>query len=154
MIRLNSTLFVLTSFILIVILQMACSTKYKKENSELLSNIADTLNYGKKDYDLMREYLNSDTSFISVITEGISISDTHSMKVKRLLTTEYELRDKIGLTDSEIDALILSYYTNKNIMDRFNEIDQRLLKTDAEAIRAKTDSIVKSIEGIKKESKK
>jgi hypothetical protein len=39
-------------------------------------------------------------------------------------------------------------------MDRFNEIDQRLLKTDAEAIRAKTDSIVKSIEGIKKESKK
>jgi hypothetical protein len=113
MIRLNSTLFVLTSFILIVILQMACSTKYKKENSELLSNIADTLNYGKKDYDLMREYLNSDTSFISVITEGISISDTHSMKVKRLLTTEYELRDKIGLTDSEIDALILSYYTNR-----------------------------------------
>ncbi len=153
MTRLNSNHFGLTSIILLVTLQMTCSTKDKDENDKLVSNIEDTLNYGEKDYDLMREYFSSDSLFISTMTKGISVGDTNSMKIKKLLTTEYESRDKIGLTDSEIDAMILSYYTTKNVIDRFNEIDKRLPKTDAEAIRAKTDSIVNSIESIKKDLK-
>lgn len=143
----------LISIILLVALQITCSTNDKNENDKFVLNIDDTLNYGEKDYNLMREYFNADSVFISTITKGVSVGDTNSMKIQKLLITDYELRDKTGLTDSEINALIFSYHTTKNVLNRFNEIEKRLPKTKAEAIRAKTDSIVNSLESIKKDLK-
>jgi len=94
MTRLPSKSFRLISISLIATLQIECSTK--KENAVQVSSVVDTLNYEKKDYDLMREYFSADTLLVSNLNKGIEVGDTNSIKFKKLLTTEYELRDKIG----------------------------------------------------------
>ena len=131
--------------------QISCSTQDKKESADQLSSVLDTLNYGKKDYDLMRAYFNADSLFLSRLDKGIKQGDTSSIKINRLLATDYASRSKIGMTDREIDAMIFLYYTMKNAIERLNEIDNRLPKTDADEISAKTDSIINSIEALKKE---
>jgi hypothetical protein len=142
MTRLNSKFFRLILIPLIATLQIKCSIQAKKENTLQVSSILDTLNYEKKDYDLMREYFSSDTSFLSNLNKGIEVGDTNSIKVKKLLTSEYELRQKTGISESEIDALIFSYYAIKTVMDKFQEIESRLHKAGADPDAAKRKSVV------------
>ena len=153
MIRLKSECFKLVSAILIATLLEACSPGNSKESEENASTIVDTLNYEKKDYDSMRLYFNADTLFLSTLKKGTELGDTKSVKMKKLLTTEYESRDETGMTESEIDAVILSYYTLKKVTERFKGIESRLPKTGADALRLKTDSLIKSIEKLKKKLK-
>jgi hypothetical protein len=155
MTRFNSKFFRPIFISLIATLQINCSTQDKKENIARVSSIVDTLNYEKKDYDLMREYFSSDTLFLSNLNKGIEVGDTNSIKMKKLLASEYESRDKIGIAESEIDALIFSYYAIKNVTDKFKEIESRLSKADggADAVRGKTDSAINAIEKLKREMK-
>jgi hypothetical protein len=153
MTRLNSKFFQEIFIFLIATLQINCSTQDKKENMSQVSSIVDTLNYEKKDYDLMREYFSSDTLFLSNMNKGIVVGDINSIKVKKLLTSKYEARDKTGISESEIDALIYSYYAIKKVTDKFKEIESRLPKTDggADAVRRRTDSTINAIEKLKRE---
>lgn len=153
MTRLNSKFIGLIFTLLIVSLQINCSTKGEKKNTELVFSIVDTLNYEKKDYDLMRGYFNSDSLFLSRLKKGIEQGDSNSIKINKLLTTDYESRHKFGMTDSEIDAIIFSYYASKKVLDRFKEINNELPRTDADAVQRKTDSIINSIEALKKDLK-
>jgi hypothetical protein len=155
MTRLNSK-FCRPIFIsLIATLQINCSTQDQRENIEQAASIVDTLNYEKKDYDLMREYFSSDTLFLSNLNKGIEVGDTNSIKINRLLTSEYESRDKTGIAESEIDAFIFSYYAIKKVTDKFKEIENRLPKTNggADAVRRNTDSTINAIEKLKREMK-
>src|SRR5688572_24605045 len=153
--RLDSKFFQPIFIALIVILQIKCSTQGNKENVVDVSSIVDTLNYEKKDYDLMREYFNSDTLFLSNLDRGIEVGDTNSIKAKKLLTFEYELRDKTGFSESEIDALIFSFYAMKEVRGKFDEIESRLRKTagDPDAQKRKTDSITNALEKLTQEMK-
>ncbi len=155
MTRLNPKFFRLIFIFLITTLQINCSTQDKKENIAQVSSIVDTLNYEKKDYDLMREYFSSDTLFLSNLNKGIEVGDTNSIKMKKLLTSEYESRDKTGIAESEIDALIFSFYAIKKVTDKFKEIESRLPKTDggADTIQRRTDSTINAIEKLKREMK-
>ena len=73
--------------------------------------------------------------------------------MQELLATEYEQRDKTGITESEIDAVIYSYYASKKVVDQFKAIESRLPETDADVIRRETDSMINVIEKLKKEMK-
>ena len=77
----------------------------------------------------MREYFSSDTLFLSNLNKGTEVGDTNSIKIKRLLTYQYESRNKTGIAESEIDALIFSYYAIKKVTDKFKEIESRLPRT-------------------------
>jgi chromosome segregation ATPase len=127
----------------------------KKENMVQVSSIVDTLNYEKKDYDLMRDYFSADTLLVSNLSKGIQVGDTNSIKFQKLLTTEYELRDKIGICESEIDALIFSHYARKTVMEKFEEIESRLQKAgaDPESAKRKSDSVINRIEELTEEMK-
>jgi hypothetical protein len=155
MTRLNSKFFQLIFISLIATLQINCSTQDKKENSAHVSSIVDTLNYEKKDYDLMREYFSSDTLLLSNLNKGIEAGDTNSINMKKLLTSEYESRDETGIAESEIDALIFSFYAIKKVTDKFKEIESRLPETDgdADAVRRRTDSTINAIDKLKREMK-
>jgi hypothetical protein len=134
---------------------MTCSTQNKKENIAQVSSILDTLNYEKKDYDSMREYFNTDTLFQSKLSKGIEVGDTSAIKIKNLLTTEYESRDKTGMTEPEIDIIIFSFYAAKEVRGKFNEIESRLRKAvgDPDAAKRKTDSLINRMDKLKQEMK-
>ena len=153
MTRLPSKFFRLISISLIATSQIGCSTK--EENAVQVSSVVDTLNYEKKDYDLMREYFSADTLLVSNLNKGIEVGDTNSMRFKKLLITEYELRDKIGISESEIDALIFSHYARKTVLQKFKEIESRLQKAgaDPEAAKRNADSVVSRLEELKQEMK-
>jgi hypothetical protein len=153
--RLNSKFLSSTLICLVATLQIYCSGQGKKQDIAQGALIVDTLNYEKKDYDLMREYFSSDTLFLLNLNKGIEIGDTNSIITKKLLTSEYESRDKTGITESEIDALISSYYAIKKVTGKFKEIESRLPKTDggADAVRRRADSTINVIEKLKREKK-
>src|SRR5688500_18946423 len=144
MLRLNSKFLRPIFMSLIATLQINCSPQDKKENIAQVSSVVDTLNYEKRDYDLMREYFSSDTLFLSSLNKGIEAGDTNSIKINKLLSSEYESRNETGIAESEIDALIFSYYAIKKVTDKFKEIESRLRKIDggADSVRKRTDSII------------
>jgi hypothetical protein len=151
--RFKSNCFWLAVVILIGILPIACSPGERKESQEQLLTFEDTLNYRKMDYDSMRDYFRTDTLFLSTLSKEIEVGDTNSIKVRKLLMTEFESREKVGLTEAEIEALIFFYHTSKTVTEKFEELESRLSKTDTNAVRVKTDSIVKAIEKLKAEMK-
>jgi len=155
MTRLTSKFSCIICIYLIATLQISCSTDCKNENNAHISPILDTLNYGKKDYDLMRAYFSSDTLTLSNLKKEIEAGNTDAIKLNKLLTSEYELRHKTGVTEPEIKALMFSYYTLKGRMDEFLEIESGLRKagggSDPDAIRKKTDSLINTIEKLKQE---
>jgi flagellin-like hook-associated protein FlgL len=155
MVRLNSKPLRPIFISIIATLLINCSTQDKKENAEQISSLVDTLNYEKKDYDLMREYFSSDTVVLSNLNKGVEVGDTNSIKLNKLLASEYESRSKTGVTESEIDALIFSYYAIKKVSDKFEEIESRLQKSngDAGAVQRRTDSLNTAIEKLKQEMK-
>ena len=155
MVRLNLKFLGSIFIFSIVILQINCSKQNKKEDTAHAPSIIDTLNYEKIDYDLMREYFSSDTFFLLSMNKRIDVGDTNSVKMKKLLKTEYESRDKTGISESQINALIFSYYARKKVTDKFKEIESRLPKTggDADAVRRETDSLINIIEELKQETK-
>jgi hypothetical protein len=149
---LKSSWFRLITFVLVAISWLSCGTENRKEKGQA-SAIIDTLNYGKMDYDSMRDYFSTDTLFLSTLSKRIGVGDTNSIKVRKLLATEFESREEVGLTEAEIEALILFSYTSKTVTEKFDELESGLLETDANSVRTRTDSIVKAIEKLKVEMK-
>jgi hypothetical protein len=135
--------------IVVSLLLSNCSTHDKNQ----ISGLTDTLDYREKDYELMRQYFNSDSLFSLSLNEQVESGDTNSLKLKTLLTVPYDSRKVSRMTDSEIDVLILSYYTAKKTLDRFNEIESTLPKTDPHKIRQETDSMINLLDSLKKELK-
>jgi len=131
--------------ITVSVLLINCSTPDKNQNSDS----PDTLNYGEKDYELMRGYFNSDSLFNLALNEQIKNGDTNSLKVKTLLAVPYASRNASRMTDSEIDVLILSYYTADRTLNKFNVIESSLPKTDPHKIREETDSIINLLDSLK-----
>jgi hypothetical protein len=114
------------------------------------AELADTLNYGEKDYDLMRAYYKSDTMIMSMLTEKILQGDSDAIKAGELLNTPYALRLNTKIEDSEIDAMIFAYYATKKVKDRFAEIEKTLPpKTSTDSIY----SLMDSLESIRKQLK-
>jgi hypothetical protein len=57
-----------------------------------------------------------------------------------MLNTPYTMRGDLELKESEIDAMIYSYYISKEVQDKFNDIERRL--TDETLSKTSSDSII------------
>jgi hypothetical protein len=147
MTELNSKCLLSIFIFLIFTIQTGCSPQDKHPSS-----FVDTLNYKKEDYDLMRDYFNSDTLFLSNVSKGVDIGDTNAIKVRNLLATEYESRDTLRMTESDIDLVIFSYYSMARVKERFKEIESRLQKEvgNSDEVQQKTDSLHTKLEELKK----
>jgi hypothetical protein len=133
-------------FLLTIIICFRCSTATRKVNEQ---GALDTLTFGQKDYDSMRKYFSHDSLFISALNQKIGTGDSNAIKIKKLLNTPFDLRRNTGMNETEINVAILSYYSSKEVTDKFREIDKTLLMTDTATIRSKTDSILESMDKLK-----
>jgi len=131
-------------------MNMSCGRKSNTENESPFVP-GDELKFNSTAYDSMRRYYSSDTAFILMLTEKINAGDTNAIMVKNLLVTPYESRNATGLNDSKIGTLILGYRVSKRTLDKFSEIENSLPQEDAASIRETTDSVVNSIEEMKRD---
>jgi hypothetical protein len=131
-----------------VFFSIGCANQ-SQDQKKLGSQLSDTLNFGEADYNLMREYYNSDSSFQSLVDEKISKGDTNAIKMKELLSTPFSSRSRIGISDQEINVMIYSYYISKKVIDRFNQIDSTLQGVNVESEKGKMDSIINKMEKLK-----
>jgi hypothetical protein len=99
----------------------------KKANSNnIAKQVLDTLSYTEKDYDLMRDFYNSDTAFQKKLGERIQSGDSSAIQFKKLLITSYELRYNAQLEEQDIKGMIYAYQISKNVLDKFSKIDNQL----------------------------
>ena len=132
--------------LLTVMFFFKCSTATRNVNER---GLLDTLTFGQKDYDSMRKYFSHDSLFMSALDQRIGTGDSNAIKIKMLLGTPFDLRRNCGMNQTEINVAILSYYSSKEVTDKFREIDKTLLVTDTSTIRSETDSILESMNKLK-----
>jgi hypothetical protein len=130
-------------FLLTIIVCFGCSSPTKKVDERIR---LDTLSFGQKDYDSMREYFTHDSLFMAALNQKISAGDSNAIKVKILLNTPFDLRRNAGIDETEIYVAIRSYYLSKEVTNKFSEIDRTLLMADTATIGSETDSILESID--------
>jgi hypothetical protein len=130
----------------------SCGEK-PRDNGTLTSELEPEMEFDSMAYDSMRVYYNSDTAFVSMLLSRVHAGDTNALKVKRLLNTPYSSRNSTGLNDSEIGSMVFAYRSSKKVIDRFTEIESALPKNDPDSLRMSTDSIIRSLEELKKDLK-
>jgi len=134
---------IVIALILIVLAVIMYFITQEKHIDSVEKQMFDTLNYDKRDYDLMIAYYNSDTTFKKTLHENIEMGDSSSIVVKQLLQTPYHLRYKSGLKESDINAMIYAYHASKNVLDKFGDIENQLKKLkEANAPKSADDSAI------------
>jgi hypothetical protein len=99
------------------------------ENNTQNSDVTDIVNYAESEYDSMREYFTEDSLFQAGLATRFTTGDTNLLRIKKLLSTPYSLRNTVEKNDSVIGAMIYAYSAQRNLLERFDEINTNLERT-------------------------
>jgi hypothetical protein len=109
------------------------------------------ITYGEQGFQLMRDHFNTTPSYRAALTRQIELGDTNAMKLKELFNTPYRSISSIGMSEKEIDAMMLIFFISKNGPGELNT--SPLPATSPAKVRRMTDSLVKSLDKLKEEYK-
>ena len=120
--------------VIVAVLTVVIGTYFfVKRKDYMQASIADTLNYSEADYEQMRTFFNSDSILVNAINSHGS-ADSNGIKIKKLLRLPYDSRFNSGMNKTEIDELILLYYTSKETLEKFRRIDSSLLEFEKDTL--------------------
>jgi hypothetical protein len=124
---------VISILMIIPLIGFSQANKKKQKSTKNTTQLIDSLNYTKADYELMRETLSKDTTFCHHLDEIIAKGDTNAIQLKTLLHTPYELRlVSTKLSDQDINLMIFGFYESQKIIRKFRELDNSLDKVKYE----------------------
>lgn len=116
---------------LCIFLSYACSKRATSEHLKA-AQLLDTLQYGEREYDMMRHYFRNDSLFQNGLEEQLAKGDAYAIKLQTLFDTDFDSRYESKLEQRDIDGLMLSFYAINDVANKFDKIEKLLDSTRAD----------------------
>ncbi len=106
------------------------------------------LHYDEKDYDKMRAMLLGDSEVMSALKQLVAEGNEDGKILEKMLHTPYRDRLLIGLSERDLDEIMLSYFASK----KFDSLEVVLQSDSMQMNRRALDSLMMELEFSKKDA--